>query len=131
MFILQIAASNQRSAAVTESGVLYIWGRKQNHYPSRIDSSGEFTENVRPRKVFLGVDSSDRNVAFFLADSELASEVNGYSLWSYGDFKSNMLGRDSAPGNNNPIPERMKKLSNKSVLNVSCGVGHAAAIVVE
>lgn len=135
--VVQIAASNGRSAAVTENGNLYVWGRKQNHFPSRIDTSSSDAyadDDLLVRKVVLGRDSSDRRCAFLLTENrKIKTTVGsaGYQLWSYGDYKSNMLGRPEADRNNNPIPEVVPALADRLVLDVSAGVGHVAAIVAD
>ena len=119
--VVFIAAGAARSAAVTESGELYIWGRKQNHYPTRIDTSDVFTKDIKVSKVVLTSDDSERYCQYIL--------TRDHQLWSYGNFKSNMLGKPVTENNSNLIPELIKGLQQKRVVDISGGVGHAAAIV--
>jgi len=118
--IVHIAASNCRSAAVTEDGKLYIWGRKQNHYPTLIATSDEFVENTFVKKVVLGRDSSDHFCGFVLDDNS--------AVWSYGEYKTNMLGHAAAP-KSGLSPTKIKTLEGQRVLDIAAGVGHCAAVV--
>ena len=119
--VVYIAAGAARSAAVTETGELYVWGRKQNHYPTRMDTSEAFTKDIRVAKVVLTSDDGERYAQYVLTHDQ--------QLWSYGNYKSNMLGKPATDSNSNLLPERVPGLLQRRVLDVSGGVGHAAAIV--
>lgn len=118
--VVHLAANNARSAAVTEDGKLYIWGRKQNHYPTLIATSDEFTDATRVKKIVLGRDDSDRFCGMLLDDNQ--------TLWSYGEYKTNMLGHPAAPSTG-LSPCKVKALDGHKVVNVAVGVGHCAAVV--
>lgn len=104
-----------------------MWGRKQSHYPSKIDAYPDF-QSEKVVKVVLGKDPDARYCGFVLTvDPE---DINGkQSLWSYGDFKTDMLGTATASAKVNPVPEKIPVLNSHHVVDVASGVGHVAAIV--
>lgn len=124
--VIQIAACSCRSAAVTEKGSLYVWGRKQNHYPTKVD----FEDGVRVKSVELGRDDSDRHVAFVTVDLPGDNSESKSQLYKYGHFKSNMLGEEENAGpTSNPVPSSVSSLEGRNIVNISAGVGHVVAVV--
>ena len=121
--VIQIAACSCRSAAVTEKGTLYVWGRKQNHYPTKVD----FEDGYIVKSVEMGRDDSDRHVCFAIVDGPNGEES---LLYKFGHFKSNMLGEDENNGpTNNPVPSVISSLNSRNVVSISAGIGHVVAVV--
>ncbi len=112
-----IAAGIARSACVTTSGDLFVWGHRLGHVPLHIDKSLYAGLNIK--KLVCGGQTS-RNIVAFLAEDG--------SLWRLGTAKSGLLGDSNEEG-----PEKMKFSHIKSprVIDVFAGFGQHMAATME
>lgn len=114
--VTQISASNGRSAALTERGTVFVWGKNINHYPTKIDMSAFGTAKVK--KVVCGAYRNSYVTLFVMDDG---------SLWSCGDARTQMLGRECT--GRQVTPTKIFKLAGTTVMDVSCGEGFVHALV--
>lgn len=112
-----IAAGIARSACITTSGDLFVWGHRLGHVPLHIDK--KLYAGLSIKKLVCGGQTS-RNIVAFLAEDG--------SLWRLGTSKSGLLGESQEEG-----PEKMKlsHIKNPSVLDVFAGYGQHMAATIE
>jgi alpha-tubulin suppressor-like RCC1 family protein len=83
--VVFVAAGSSRSAAVTASGLLYIWGNHITHIPRLVDAAGFDGQRV----VKVAISGEDSRSAIFATTSTGA-------LWSLGNSNSKLLGLPSS-----------------------------------
>lgn len=116
--IQQIAAGSQRSAAVSTCGRMFIWGKKANHYPTLVDPA--LFKNLKIKKMLLGGTASGDMVAVITEDG---------GLWTFGDFKSGLLGYAGTIGRQTD-PVRIETFKNTEVVDVvASSTGHGTQIL--
>eukprot|EP01038_Epipyxis_sp_PR26KG_P007864 gene7864-10673_t len=123
--VVSVSAGNGRSAAITESGILYVWGARVNHIPKLFVP--ELFNGLKVKKVACGGDSS-RSVTAVITEDD--------GLWLFGDKSSNLLGIASKDlsmfSSKYPNPFRVPSLIDRKVTDVVCGPGqHMIAFVEE
>ena len=119
--IVYIAAGSGRSAAISRSGKLFLWGRALGHIPALLNSTA--LDGLKVIKVALGGGAGKSVIAIITEDN---------SLWTFGDGGSKLLGIKDLPNWKHPSPLKVTAFQNKKVLDVYCGVGqHIFAKVVD
>ena len=119
--IVSIAAGSGRSAAISRSGKLFLWGRTLGHIPAVLNST--VLDGQKVVKVALGGAAGKSVVAIITEDN---------SLWTFGDGGSKLLGIKDLPNWKHPAPLKVTAFQDKKVLDIYCGVGqHIFAKVID
>eukprot|EP01035_Chromulina_nebulosa_P020110 gene20110-26110_t len=118
--ILFVATSRERSAAITESGSLYVWGSNYGQIPNLIHP--ESLNGLKVKKVALGGDNSQNVVAILTEDG---------GLWTLGYGSSYMLGYKANGWNPTPSPVKYFKDKKAVVLDIFAGPGQHIAVIAE
>lgn len=110
-----------RTAAITKSGLLYLWGNKMSHVPVMIDKS--LFKGMKVKKVALGGENN-KNITAVIAEDD--------SLWLFGHQGSRMLTtKPNLFGSYESTPMHVPIPGTKRVLDVACGPGQHMAVIVE
>ena len=117
--IIQVAAGKGRSAAVSNEGELFVWGRNMGHIPTIVEKSA--FDGLKIRKVALGGEAGKSVIAAITEDG---------GLYTLGDGSSKLLGMKNLSGKQ-PTPIRVKYFEGMNVLDVYCGPGQHIAVKVE
>lgn len=120
--VVQLAAGQGRSAAITSDGKLFLWGRTLSPAPVENDGFG----GLKVLKVAMGGDIRASVIAIITEDG---------GLWTFGDFQSRMLGnpalKSDAGLGKQVSPVRVPAFIGKRVLDVYCGSGQHIIVKVE
>mmetsp|Transcript_28737 Transcript_28737/g.27525 ORF Transcript_28737/g.27525 Transcript_28737/m.27525 type:complete len:411 (+) Transcript_28737:113-1345(+) len=118
--VVQLAAGQGRSAAITEEGKLFLWGRTIS--PAPLENSS--FDGLKVLKVAIGGDIRTSVIAILTEDG---------GLWTFGDYNSRMLGNPALKAGlgKQVVPVRVPAFIGKKVLDVYCGSGQHMIVKVE
>eukprot|EP01036_Dinobryon_divergens_P025455 gene25456-34005_t len=120
--IKQVAAGNGRSAVVSTSGELFLWGNRMGFVPAMFGTKHFGGQKLK--QVAIGGESNRQALPILV----VAVVTESGELWTYGDSKSHMLGKAKATGKQTEFVKL--DILNSDVDSIACGFGqHMAAFV--
>ena len=131
--IIQIAATKGISAALSDDGVLFVWGSKLGHEPSEVPK--HLFDGMKIEKIACGGEAG------MLSKAVIAAITEDGSLWTFGDTESSMLGvqlstSSAVMNQSQSTPTKIdiktnRNASVKKVVDVFCGPGFHMGIIAE
>ena len=119
LVVVDVAAGTHHSAAITESGQLYTWGR---------GSYGQLGHGDTEGKTAPTVVSSIQGQCYRVScgDCHTVVVTDDGEVFSFGSGEDGQLGHDNH--NSYSTPKIIKVLIGKGVCDVACGLCHTVAL---
>ncbi|KAF7995498.1 hypothetical protein HCN44_006605 [Aphidius gifuensis] len=120
--IIDIACGGHHSAAISCTGLLYIWGKGRY---GRL-GHGDSDDQTKPKIVTALQDYKVVDVACGSGDAQTLCVTDDDNVWSWGDGDYGKLGRGGSDGCK--IPMKIESLAGLGVFKVECGSQFSVAL---
>ncbi|XP_015510519.2 E3 ubiquitin-protein ligase HERC2 [Neodiprion lecontei] len=122
MEIVDIACGGHHSAAITNAGWLYTWGKGRY---GRL-GHGDSDDQLRPKLVSALQGYKVVDVACGSGDAQTLCVTDDDNVWSWGDGDYGKLGRGGSDGCK--VPMKIESLAGLGVIKVECGSQFSVAL---
>ncbi|KAK0097381.1 hypothetical protein PV326_002182 [Microctonus aethiopoides] len=120
--IIDIACGGHHSAAISNAGLLYTWGKGRY---GRL-GHGDSDDQSKPRIVSALHDYKAVDVACGSGDAQTLCVTDDDNVWSWGDGDYGKLGRGGSDGCKTPM--KIESLAGLGVVKVECGSQFSVAL---
>lgn len=118
--VLRVSCGNDFAACISEGGRLYTWGR------GSFGNLGHGDTENRKKPSVVNALNEVTVVDTSCGAKHMMAITNEFKIYSWGNGGNGRLGHGDTSGTSVPIP--IQHLFNESIMSVSCGESHSAAI---